>query len=253
MKYAIKNRWTGVVIFEAEIECEASSSEGVKLGLSVRAAFKTGANLTGANLVGVNLTGANLTGASLAGANLADADLTDANLTGVDLADANLADADLTDANLAGAYLARANLAGANLAGAYLAGANLAGANLAGAKWRDVVIKNTPIQIFNLPYHVTILDAHMQIGCELHTLKEWADFDDHRITKMEGIKAVRFWRQYKNVLLALAKSAGRGVDEVAHASDCAQHNGPALEAGACDCPASTAPAADEAKVDEAAE
>jgi len=24
MKYAIKNRWTGAVIFEAEIECEAN-------------------------------------------------------------------------------------------------------------------------------------------------------------------------------------------------------------------------------------
>ena len=51
-----------------------------------------------------------------------------ANLAGAYLADADLADAYLADANLAGANLAGANLADANLAGAYLAGANLAGA-----------------------------------------------------------------------------------------------------------------------------
>jgi len=228
MKYAIKNRFTGAVIFEAEIECEASVSEVIKLGLSVRAAVKARANLVDANLAGANLAGANLADANLARANLVDANLADANLARANLVDANLADANLADANLARANLADANLARANLADANLVDANLADANLVDAKWRGVVIKNTPIQIFNLPYRVTILDAHMQIGCELHTLEEWSEFDDRRIAQMEGIKAIRFWRQHKDVLLALAKSAGRGV-EVAHASDCTQHNGPALD------------------------
>jgi uncharacterized protein YjbI with pentapeptide repeats len=111
-------------------------------------------------------------------------------------------------ANLAGAYLA-----GANLAGAYLAGANLADAYLAGATWRDgIVINKRPIQLYGLHYVVTILDAHMQIGCELHSLAEWAAFDDARIVAMDGRTALQFWRDHKDALLSLARSAGRSFD-----------------------------------------
>jgi uncharacterized protein YjbI with pentapeptide repeats len=117
-KYAIKNRWTGAVIFEAEIGAEYSGqSDSVKLGIAVKIAVKARANLVGANLVG-----ANLAGASLARANLADAFLAGANLAGVNLAGASLAGAKLAGANLAGASLARANLADAKLAGRIIDG-----------------------------------------------------------------------------------------------------------------------------------
>jgi hypothetical protein len=147
-------------------------------------AVKSGANLSGANLSGANLSGANLTGANLSGAYL-------------------------TGANLTGAYLTGANLYGANLSGA-----NLTGANLTGAKWRDgVVINKPPIQLFGLNWRVTILDEHMQIGCELHKLSDWAIYDDARIAAMDGREALRFWRSHKDVLFGLAKSARRGVTE----------------------------------------
>ena len=126
---------------------------------------------------------------------------------------ATQARANLAGANLAGADLAGAYLAGAYLAGAYLAGANLARANLARAKWRDgVVISKPPIQLYGLHWTVTILDAHMQIGCELHSLTEWAEFDDARIVAMDGRDALRFWRDHKDALLSLARSCGRSFD-----------------------------------------
>ena len=127
----------------------------------------------------------------------------------------------LARANLAGANLADANLADANLADAYLAGANLARANLAraylaDAKWRDgVVISQQPIQLYGLHWSVTILDAHMQIGCELHSLAEWSEFDDARIVAMDGRNALRFWRDHKDALLSMARSCGRSFDPVA--------------------------------------
>ena len=131
----------------------------------------------------------------------------DANLT-----DANLAGAKLADANLAGAKLIGANLAGVNLAGAKLTGVNLAGAKLTGAKWKGgIVINKPPIQLFGLHWRVAILDEHMQIGCELHKLSDWAEYDDKRIVAMDGRHALRFWRAHKDVLLRLARSAGRGV------------------------------------------
>ena len=94
--------------------------------------------------------------------------------------------------------------------------ANLAGANLADAKWRDgVVISQQPIQLYGLHWSVTILDAHMQIGCELHSLAEWSDFDDARIVEMDGRDALRFWREHKDALLSMARSCGRSFDPVA--------------------------------------
>jgi uncharacterized protein YjbI with pentapeptide repeats len=193
----IKNRWTDAVLYTAEVPADMES------GLHMRAALE---QATAAR--------AYLADANLAGAYLADANLADANLAGAYLADANLA-----GANLAGAYLARANLAGANLAGAYLAGAYLAGAylagaNLAGAKWRDgIVINKVPIQLYGLYWSVTILDAHMQIGCELHSLADWQSFDDARIVQMDR-QALRFWRDHKEVLLGLARGAERSFEPV---------------------------------------
>ena len=104
--------------------------------------------------------------------------------------------------------LERAVESRANLSGAYLSDANLSD-----AKWRNgIVINKPPIQLFGLHWRVTILDEHMQIGCELHKLSDWAEYDDERIARMDGRNALRFWRAHKDVLLGLAKSAGRGVD-----------------------------------------
>ena len=129
MKYEIKHRFSGGILFS--LECGS-------LKICLEAAVESGAYLDGAYLAGANLAdaylaGANLTGAYLAGANLARAYLAGANLTGAYLAGANLARAYLAGANLARAYLAGANLTGAYLAGANLARAYLAGANLTGA------------------------------------------------------------------------------------------------------------------------
>ena len=64
MKFDIKNRWSGEVMFSAEISCDENALPGVKLGLAVRAAVKDRANLNRANLGGASLDGASLDGAS---------------------------------------------------------------------------------------------------------------------------------------------------------------------------------------------
>ena len=104
--FEIRNRFTGEVLFTAQIACSPEELPSVKLGLAVKCAIKEKANLARADLAGADLAGANLAGANLAGVYLAGADLAGANLAG---------------ANLAGVYLAGADLAGANLAGANLA------------------------------------------------------------------------------------------------------------------------------------
>ena len=140
MKYQITSRWdSSKILFEAEIECSADASEGVKLGLAVRAAVKARANLARANLADANL------------------------------ARAYLADAYLADANLAGAYLADANLAGANLADANLAGANLADANLARADLYDEQLRPFKADLWT---ELTETRAHAEVPGLIQALRE---------------------------------------------------------------------------------
>ena len=63
MKVQITNRWNASVLFEANVNCSAYATDGVRLGLAVKLAVKAGANLAGAYLRGTKLTGANLAGA----------------------------------------------------------------------------------------------------------------------------------------------------------------------------------------------
>ena len=90
IKYNILSRFTGSVLFTAEIDCLDSELESVKLGLSVKWGLENKKNLSGANLSSANLSGANLPGADLPGANLSSANLSSANLRGADLRSADL-------------------------------------------------------------------------------------------------------------------------------------------------------------------
>jgi hypothetical protein len=143
MKFEIKSRFNGKILFSLETESIKLCLEAaINSGANLSDANLSDANLSDANLSGANLSGANLSGANLSGANLYCANLYCANLSGADLycanlSCANLSGADLSDANLSGANLSGANLSGANLSGANLSGANLSGANLSGADLSD--------------------------------------------------------------------------------------------------------------------
>ena len=78
MLYAIKNRFTAEVIFNAEIEANESTPLSVKLGLAVKLALKSEVNLFRANLSRADLSGANLSRADLSGADLSRANLSGA-------------------------------------------------------------------------------------------------------------------------------------------------------------------------------
>ena len=61
----------------------------------------------------------------------------------------------------------------------------------------------TPVTVSGLDYPVTVIDAHMQIGCEFHLISEWRGFDDRRIAAMDGRRSARFWKAHGAHLLAL--------------------------------------------------
>ena len=179
MQFEIKSRWSGAVIFTADIEADESASASIKLGLAVKVAVRASTNLRGADLRGADLCGATLRGADLDGADLLYADLLYA---------------DLRDANLCGANLCGADLHGANLRGANLRGANLRDANLNGVCGLNDWIKNIQIEDWPISYTSEI----MQIGCQRHPLDAWRNFSDAEIRVMDGRKALAFWAKWKS-------------------------------------------------------
>jgi uncharacterized protein YjbI with pentapeptide repeats len=179
VNFEIKNRFTGKVQFVAQIEFDDTASISVKMGLAVRWAVKNDANLRYANLSGADLSGANLSGADLRGANLSGANLSGADLRGADLRGANLSGADLR---------------GANLSGANLSGADLRGADLRGAHGVNPYVKCIQIDTYAIAYTSDVL----QIGCQRHAIQDWAEFTDAQIRVMDGVKALEWWRKYKD-------------------------------------------------------
>ena len=130
---------------------------------------------------------------------------------------ANLRDANLRDADLWGANLRDANLWGANLRGANLRDANLWGANLRDADLRDANLwgaKNAPLIIPTLRWLVCINGfGYMRIGCQNHKVEQWKAFTDQEISRMDS-NALKFWNQYKVMLLAACEAHVHSDEEV---------------------------------------
>ncbi|WP_151731979.1 pentapeptide repeat-containing protein [Acinetobacter ursingii] len=111
------------------------------------------------------------------------------------------------DANLWGANLRDANLGGANLRDA-----NLGGANLRDADLRDA--KNAPLIIPTLRWLVCINGfGYMRIGCQNHKVEQWKAFTDQEISRMDS-DALKFWNQYKVMLLAACEAHVHSDEEV---------------------------------------
>jgi hypothetical protein len=143
-------------------------------------------------------------------ADLSDANLRDADLSGADLRGADLRGADLRGAYLSGAYLSGADLRGAYLSGAYLSGADLRGAYLSGADLRgadlsDAYGNGSEIHTVQTNrWTVVYTDTVMQIGCELHDIKDWMKFDDERIEQMDAA-ALNWWKSWKPIIIEMFK------------------------------------------------
>ena len=88
MKFIIKKRITGEIMYEGEAESFIKFVEQNK------------ADLYKADLSGADLSGANLSKADLSEADLSKADLSEANLYKANLSEANLSEADLYKARI---------------------------------------------------------------------------------------------------------------------------------------------------------
>ena len=221
----IKNRFTGEVIHSGDFELIKDCVEdAIKNEISLRRADLREANLLDANLRKADLRGADLYKANLRAADLRGADLREADLRGADLYGAELYGAELREADLRGAYLFRADLRAANLFHVNLRDADLRAANLFHADLREAELFRAELYGANLRdanlwwcagnnseiksllvsdvYPITYTAEYLQIGCEMHLISEWHNFDDAKIKQMDGEKALRFWRENKDFILS---------------------------------------------------
>jgi hypothetical protein len=175
MLIEIKRNVTDEVIFSHD-------QEDNSLKITLEVAVKARAYLVGANLGGANLGRAYLVGANLGGA------------------------------NLGGAYLVGANLDGANLDGANLDGAYLVGANLVGATYGIATLKNGLLQLLGKYWPVYIFDAHIKIGCQMHSTTDWDSFTDDQISNMAS-NAMEFWQENKEMIVTAAKTHQKPADD----------------------------------------
>ena len=97
-----------------------------------------------------------------------------------------------------------ADLRGANLSGANLSGSNLSGADLNHCSGNRQEIKSLFV---SEAYPITYTAEYLQIGCQRHAIADWWEFSDGRIIDMDGKKALKFWREWKDTIRAIIEKS----------------------------------------------
>ena len=87
---------------------------------------------------------------------------------------------------------------------ANLRGADLSDANLNGSVGNRKQIKSIFIAD---EYPITYTFEYMQIGCQRHKIIDWWKFDDKKIIKMDGIRALKFWKEWRDIIKALIEKS----------------------------------------------
>jgi hypothetical protein len=217
LRIEIRSRFGGRVLFAHEKEnnsVKATLEAGIRAGVDFYGADLSNAwlyraelscaRLPCALLSGSNISWANLIGANLSGSDLTDVDLSYTDMSAADMSKTKLINTNMEGATLDGACLDNANAAMANFDRAELNGASFRWANMDGATYgKGVEIGNNPLIIHGLTWPVYVFKTHIRIGCRIHTKKEWLEFDDDAIRKMD-YRATEFWAKWKKHILWMA-------------------------------------------------
>ena len=58
-------------------------------------------------------------------------------------------------------------------------------------------------------YNITITPKHIKIGCQYHSKTAWFNFTENEIRKMDGEKAVEWWKTWKPILISICDGLKR--------------------------------------------
>ena len=80
--------------------------------------------------------------------------------------------------------------------------------NLTGNAWvygDKIQRKNDVCNITGQDYNITITPNHIKIGCQYHSKTAWFKFRDSEIEKMDGQRALDFWKVWKPILKSICE------------------------------------------------
>ena len=181
MKFEIKNRFSGSVIFSAECASFKFCVElAIRAKVSLLYADLSYADLRSADLRSADLRYADLRSADLSYADLRSADLRYADLSYADLRYADLRCADLSYADLRYADLRSADLSYADLSYADLSYADLRSAGLRSADLSYADLRYADLIVFKHQKHWAYytFDGSLRIGCIVLPITEWKETFD---------------------------------------------------------------------------
>jgi len=119
---------------------------------------------------------------------------------GVILYRANMSGADMSGADMRGADMRGANMLYANMRHANMSGADMRGADMRYANMRYAIGNMREFKTLLLEkYVVTFNASDMAIGCQQHTIEEWFEFNDDRISQMDH-GALEWWKKWKDFI-----------------------------------------------------
>ena len=58
-------------------------------------------------------------------------------------------------------------------------------------------------------YNITITPNHIKIGCQYHSKTAWFKITENKIRKMDGQKAVDWWKTWKPILISICDGLKR--------------------------------------------
>ena len=139
---------------------------------------------------------------------LKDVYLLNKNLTDIDLSNVNLYDADFRWSNFKNANLRGSNLQWVNFQYSILERVNFYNANLLNADLLNVNLSCSNLEyliLSKMNYQIIMVKNQIQIGCEIHSLKEWENFTDMEINEMYK-DALDWWKQNKEMIIYMYKN-----------------------------------------------
>lgn len=191
------------VLEQHKIWIDSHGKEGERADLSDATLINldlSGVDLRGARLMGASLKCADLHGANLSGTNLMGADLSGAILNCADLKSADLVYSKLIGARLISADLSGADLRNTNLSGANLEHADLRGADLREANFTQTILPKSTFIILGEYYFVSICGDCVRAGCKVYSASEWRQFSMHDISRMHGLRAIKFYPRLLDII-----------------------------------------------------
>ena len=177
IKFGIKNRFTNEVMNTTEIDCDASTSQSIKLGLAVKWVIKNGGDLSNSDISNSDLRGCDLINCNLRGCDISNSDL-----RGCDISNSDLRGCDLRGCDLRGCDLRYCNLRGCDLINC-----NLRGCDLSYVKGIENSIIDCGIRSDGYRFYLTRTEQgewRIKAGCRNFTITEAKEHWDR--TRPEG-------------------------------------------------------------------